>query len=45
VREKRCKTNYVPKDEKLKEIIKRAEERLVKNTYSTEILKRDTENR
>jgi hypothetical protein len=27
------------------EIIKRAEERLVKNTYSTEILKRDTENR
>jgi len=45
VREKKCKTNYVPKDEKLMEIIKRAEDRLVKNTYSTEILKRDTENR
>lgn len=45
VREKKCKTNYVPKDQKLMEIIKRAENRLKTNNYTTEILKRDTENR
>ena len=45
VREKKCKTNYSPKDQKLMEIIKRAENRLNTNTYTTEILKRDTENR
>lgn len=45
VREKKCKTNYVPKDEKLMDIIKRAENWLKTNTYTTEILKRDTENR
>lgn len=45
VREKRCKTNFVPKDEKLMEIIKRAENWLKTNSYTTEILKRDTENR
>ena len=45
VKEKRCKTNFVPKDEKLMEIIKRAENWLKTNSYTTEILKRDTENR
>jgi len=45
VREKKCKTNYVPKDQKLMEIIKRAENRLKTNNYTIEILKRDTENR
>ena len=45
VREKKCKTNYSPKDPKLMEIIKRAENWLKTNTYTTEILKRDTENR
>ena len=42
---KRCNSSYAIKDKKLLEIIKRAENRLENNTYTTKILKRNTETR
>jgi ribonuclease HI len=44
VRKKRCNSSYVPKNQKLMDIIKKAEKWLTVNNYSTPLLKWNTEN-
>ena len=44
VRKKRCNSSYAPKNQKLMDIIKKAEKWLTVNNYSTPLLKRNTEN-